>query len=180
MKKYYIVFIIAFLFGACQTKQDIKANGHLVPLDTTRIYNNNILSDTAKMKSSDPNTGVKKTVTTTTTTTEPLNNGASDVVKNKAVVAAGRKSTIQHKGSGATYVEPSPVRPKGISSAAKGAAIGGVGGAIVGGVIGHNAKGAIIGGVLGGGAGYAIGRSKDRRTGRVARGRAYRRHKRRN
>ena len=176
MKKYIIVFTIAFVFGACQTKQDKKVNGNLVPIDTTLFYNNSILSDTAKMKSADSNVSVKKTVTTTTTTIEPLGNGKSAVVNDKAL-APKRKSTLQRKGRGATYVEPAPVKPKGMSSAAKGAVIGGAGGALIGGVIGHNVKGAVIGGVVGGGAGYAIGRAKDRRTGRVAQGRAYRRHK---
>ncbi|MFL5773029.1 MAG: hypothetical protein ACJ75F_07725 [Flavisolibacter sp.] len=57
---------------------------------------------------------------------------------------------------------------KGWSKAAKGAVIGGVGGAAAGAVINkkNRAAGAVIGGVLGAGAGYGIGRSKDKKDGR--------------
>ncbi len=46
---------------------------------------------------------------------------------------------------------------KKISSQGKGAIIGGVGGAIAGGIIGHGAGGALIGGAIGAGGGYVIG-----------------------
>lgn len=55
---------------------------------------------------------------------------------------------------------------KGVSKKAKGAVIGGVGGAVAGRVIaGKNGgtKGAIIGGVTGAAAGGAIGRKKDKK-----------------
>src|SRR5690606_6802642 len=58
---------------------------------------------------------------------------------------------------------------KGWSKAAKYAAIGGGGGAILGAVINkrNRVAGGIIGGVLGGGIGYGIGRSQDKKDGRV-------------
>ena len=185
MKKLFAVLAVASIFGACQPKQDLNVNRNLVPLDTTRLYNNSILTDTAKTRLTDPNMGVKKTVTTTTTTIEPLAAGAAGAaVGAGAVAATHHRGTVHHRsssyssgGGGGTYVAPAPSRPRGMSSAAKDAAIGGVGGAVLGGVIGHSVGGAVIGGVLGGGAGYAIGRSRDRRTGRVAQGRAYRRYK---
>ena len=43
------------------------------------------------------------------------------------------------------------------SKRAKGAAIGGGAGAVIGGVADHSVKGALIGGALGAGAGYIIG-----------------------
>src|ERR1700712_2815287 len=49
-----------------------------------------------------------------------------------------------------------------MSNRAKGAIIGGAGGAIAGGLIGHNVGGALIGAGLGAGAGYVIGDAKDR------------------
>lgn len=57
----------------------------------------------------------------------------------------------------------------GWSKAAKGAVIGGVGGAAAGAIINkrNRGAGAVIGGVLGAGAGYGIGRGKDRKDGRV-------------
>lgn len=49
-----------------------------------------------------------------------------------------------------------------MSTRAKGAIIGGAGGAVAGGLIGHNVGGALIGAGLGAGAGYVIGDAKDR------------------
>jgi outer membrane lipoprotein SlyB len=67
-----------------------------------------------------------------------------------------------------TPAQPQPVEKKGMSKAAKGAIIGGVGGALVGAAVSKKkGKGAIIGGVAGAGGGYVIGRSKDRKDGRV-------------
>lgn len=54
---------------------------------------------------------------------------------------------------------------RGWSSRAKGALIGGAGGAVAGGLIGHGVGGALIGGAAGAGAGYLIGRHKDRKRG---------------
>jgi hypothetical protein len=57
---------------------------------------------------------------------------------------------------------------EGWSKAAKGAVIGGAGGAAAGAVINkrNRAAGAVIGGVIGGAAGYGIGRSQDKKDGR--------------
>jgi uncharacterized protein YcfJ len=46
---------------------------------------------------------------------------------------------------------------KGLSQQGRGAIIGGAGGAVVGGLIGHNVGGALIGGAIGAGGGYVIG-----------------------
>jgi membrane-bound lytic murein transglycosylase len=62
----------------------------------------------------------------------------------------------------------STAKKTGWSKAAKGAVIGGAGGAVIGAVVNkrNRAAGAVIGGVLGAGAGYGIGRSKDKKDGR--------------
>jgi uncharacterized protein YcfJ len=52
---------------------------------------------------------------------------------------------------------------KKISKQAKGAIIGGAGGAVAGGLIGHGVKGAVIGGAIGAGGGYIIGNEARRR-----------------
>lgn len=52
---------------------------------------------------------------------------------------------------------------KGISKQGKGAIIGGAGGAIAGGLIGHNVGGALIGGAIGAGGGYVIGNEARKR-----------------
>ena len=49
-----------------------------------------------------------------------------------------------------------------MSNRAKGAIIGGAGGAVAGGLIGHGVGGALIGAGLGAGGGYVIGDAKDR------------------
>ncbi|HRD58445.1 MAG TPA: glycine zipper domain-containing protein [Ferruginibacter sp.] len=56
-----------------------------------------------------------------------------------------------------------PAKKKGVSNSAKGAIIGGVGGAVAGAVIGKNAKGAVIGGVVGAAGGYILGKKKDKK-----------------
>lgn len=60
---------------------------------------------------------------------------------------------------------------KGWSKAAKGAVIGGAGGAVVGAVVNKRdrAAGAVVGGVIGAGVGYGIGRAEDKKDGRVRR-----------
>ncbi len=68
-------------------------------------------------------------------------------------------------GTGTGTATPAPVKKReGWSDAAKGATIGGVGGAVAGAVIGKGAKGAIIGGVVGAAGGYILGRKKDKAT----------------
>ena len=60
-------------------------------------------------------------------------------------------------------------KKEGWSKAAKGAVIGGAGGAIAGAVINkkNRAAGAVIGGVIGAGGGYVIGRKMDKKDGRI-------------
>lgn len=59
-------------------------------------------------------------------------------------------------------------KKQGWSKAAKGAVIGGAGGALVGGTVSSNKPaGAIIGGAIGAGTGYLIGRGEDKKDGRV-------------
>lgn len=67
-----------------------------------------------------------------------------------------------------TTVPEAPAKPKGWSKAAKGAVIGGVGGAVTGAILSKNkVVGAIIGGVVGAGGGYVIGRKGDKKDGRI-------------
>ena len=73
-------------------------------------------------------------------------------------------------GTGSGDVGTAPVEKKkneGWSQAAKGATIGGVGGAVAGAVIGKGAKGAAIGGIIGAAGGYILGRKQDKKSGRA-------------
>lgn len=68
------------------------------------------------------------------------------------------------QGTGTTATQK-----KGWSKAAKGTAIGAVGGAALGAIVAKKNRGlgAVIGGVVGGATGYTIGRAGDRKDGRV-------------
>jgi hypothetical protein len=79
--------------------------------------------------------------------------------------AKARTRTVYRTSSGSTTTAPAK---KGWSKAAKGAVIGGAGGAVLGAVINkrNRVAGGVIGGVLGAGVGYGIGRSQDKKDGR--------------
>lgn len=187
MKKIIHVFIAGSLLAACNSKSktELDANKQLTPLtDSSMIYNNSILTDTGTVITTDPSRNAISRSTGTVVPMAPHRIGSSPAPR-----STGSRGTSESRGSnsgrsnsssgnsGTVYTEPAPSRPEGMSSAAKDAVIGGVGGAVVGGIIGKG-KGAVIGGVIGAGGGYVIGRSKDRRTGRVAQGKRYRRYKR--
>ena len=99
---------------------------------------------------------------------------ASDSVEFKAFQqwkAKETPKTVVYTTATQPTVQSQPVvaKKKGWSKAAKGAVIGAGTGAIIGAVIdkNHRGTGAIVGGIIGGGTGYAIGRSKDKKSGRV-------------
>jgi hypothetical protein len=80
-------------------------------------------------------------------------------------------SSSRSRSSGGGYSNSTasyPAKKKGWSKAAKGAVIGGAGGAIAGAVINkrNRAVGAVVGGIVGGGGGYILGRQMDKRDGR--------------
>jgi YMGG-like Gly-zipper len=86
--------------------------------------------------------------------------------------STGTAGTGTTSGSGNTGGEvattPEVKKKKGWSDAAKGATIGGVGGAVAGAVISKNkGKGAVIGGVIGAAGGYILGRKADKKSGRA-------------
>jgi hypothetical protein len=85
---------------------------------------------------------------------------------------SGVSSSGSGVGTSTSAGEAKTTAKKGISKAAKGAIIGGVGGAIAGAVINkkNRGMGAVIGGVIGAGGGYAIGRGMDKKDGRVGSG----------
>lgn len=85
--------------------------------------------------------------------------------KAEAEAIASRPVINNYNTTTGTAAQP---QRKGMSSAAKGAIIGGAAGAIGGVIVDKkDGRGAIIGGAAGAGAGYLIGRDKDKKTGRV-------------
>jgi Glycine zipper len=150
--KYVLLFFALASVISCQNRQaEIDAQKNIIPFDTAALYRSNYYTDHAADNSMAP--------------------GAVGYNNTRRV---NQNSGARRSYSNRTRYAPAPSKPRGISAAAQDAAIGGVGGAILGGVITHRVGGAIIGGAIGAGAGYAIGRARDRKTGRVARGRAYR------
>lgn len=79
--------------------------------------------------------------------------------------ASGTKTVYRDR---TVYKEAPVAERRGISKTAKGAIIGGTGGAVVGAVVNKKDRvaGAVIGGVIGAGAGAVIGRQADKRDGR--------------
>ena len=186
MKKLLLIFAGASIFAACNNnpKNGLETTKQVVA-DTGRIYNNNLYTDTAAsvpavapggtLKSTRQttvrdNTGVH-TVTTTTTTSNTPNGASNRSTRHTAHHRASSSgngtlasnSGTSNSGTGTTQ----PVRKKGWSKAAKGAVIGGVGGAVAGAIIDKkHGQGAVIGGVVGAAGGYIIGRGKDKKDGR--------------
>lgn len=152
--------MVASIFVACNSKSDLDAKKDVILVDTSGMYKSNIMTDTGSV------------ITTTTLT----NGNKNTAVANKQITNTNRTVTTRNNrnGSGNTASTSNNTstttvrRKRGWSHAAKDATIGGVGGAVLGAVISKNhVKGAVIGGVIGAGGGYILGRSKDKKEGRV-------------
>lgn len=163
MKKLFIAIAITSTFVACKSKTDkptidkelilLQQNATGSYLTDTGVANNKIdkTADVAERPNAVPaKTGTTKSSNNATAST---NSGSSSNTGTNTNSGTSTNSTNNEK--------------KGISKAAKGAIIGGVGGAVTGAVIGKNAKGAVIGGAVGATGGYIIGRSQDKKDGRV-------------
>ena len=178
-------------------QKDLNVKKDFVLMDTTKIYPNGSLSDTGMVTRNTvvappvvtaPVIREKQLTTRKATNTKPaVNNNPSQTNNNSSnsntstnntkntttppATGVGNTGATAAKGGskGDTVATVPPVAKKkeGWSDAAKGATIGGVGGAAAGAIIGKNAKGAVIGGILGAAGGYIFGRKKDRQSGRV-------------
>lgn len=90
------------------------------------------------------------------TTGTEASSGSGTTVSNEGDVAVNEPTEL-----------PQPAKKEGWSKAAKGTAIGGASGAVIGAVLSKNkTKGAVIGGIVGAAGGYIFGRSKDKKDGR--------------
>ena len=177
MKKFLTIALLAASLVGCKSKEsDISTDKDIIILgDSSKLIPGSTLTDTALLITTNADG---------TTSAEAVVPGEKKVVP---VVPVVRKSTPTKSGSNTsssssgsgtsnsgtsgagtnTGTTSNTTQKTGISKAAKGAIIGGVGGAAAGAVIGRNAKGAIIGGAVGAAGGYIIGRKKDRNDGRV-------------
>ncbi|MBC7936727.1 MAG: hypothetical protein H7Y86_15355 [Rhizobacter sp.] len=164
MKKVFYILLVSASFAACKGKKtDLETSKEMVSL-TDSSYNSSYLTDTGAVANADEyaNDGVVSgKATVPQRATAPRNSSNSGGGSTASSSGGSSQGSTGSTGTTATN------QKKGISKAAKGAIIGGVGGAVAGGVIGKNAKGAVIGGVVGAAGGYIIGRSKDKKDGRV-------------
>ena len=165
MKKVLYLFVVVAAFAACKGKKsDLNANKEMVVLTDSSFYNSSYLSDTGAVSNTDE--FINNGVVVSGKSTVP----AKAVAPRKTTRSSSNNSGTYNSGSGSTSqgnTATTTNRRRGVSKAAKGAIIGGVGGAVAGGIIGKSGKGAVIGGVVGAAGGYIIGRSKDRKDGRV-------------
>lgn len=157
-----VLFAFTLIFMACKSKNE--TNKDIVGIDSAAYYKNNMLADTAKSEALAPGTTKKVVETrnpdgTITTVTTTSNNKTTSATK----TGTTSPRTVASSGTGTTTT----TAKKGWSSRAKGAVIGGVGGAVVGAAVSKKkGKGAVIGGVVGAAGGYIIGNEKDKKDGR--------------
>jgi hypothetical protein len=156
-------FVLAVLMSACNsTPKTAAMNSNVMPgTDTTGLAQfqqwkaKNELAAMAQFQ----NMAAPQPATTT-------------IVKYVPVSSTRTRSTSSRSSGGSMSSSSSNTaqasQKKGWSKAAKGAVIGGVGGAAAGAVINkkNRALGAVIGGVIGAAGGYGIGRGMDKKDGR--------------
>ncbi len=144
-----MICAVVSVFAACKSKT-VDTTKDVTGLDTTLMYKNNVYADTAVIQ-----TGT----------------AAPGATRSQHSYPARRSSTGNYPvatQSTNTGTQSQTTQKKGWSHSAKGAVIGGVGGAVAGAVISKKkGKGAIIGGAVGAAGGYIIGRAKDKKEGRV-------------
>lgn len=179
MKK-ILPIALTLLIGlaACKsgTKNDLDSKKEIVLSDTTRVYPNNSASDTAVITKTTPvvaapilatplpNSHVSKAPTKTVVkNTKPSQSPTATTTTPVATTTGTTTTTTTTPATTTTTAPVAPEKKKGWSNSAKGAVIGGVGGAAAGAVIGKNGKGAIIGGIIGAAGGYIIGKKKDKK-----------------
>ncbi len=163
MKQIFPILALAVTLGACKAKiNEADMNKNMVLVDTTGLYKNNVLTDVGNNKF----VITEKPVVVEPVRTTPARNPVRRASTNNS-------NTVYSSGTNKSTNAAYPQRDKGWSDAAKGTAIGGGAGAILGAVVSKNNRGlgAVIGGVVGAGGGYVLGRAQDRKSGRVERAR---------
>ena len=170
-----IIALAAFL-AACDSNSNLETDKNVVTTDTSSMYNSNASSDTAVTEPvvTEPAPAAPvKTITRTKTVyvdrtpkstkpvTQPSQNNTVNTTPSTSTTGTG--STTGTTGT----TSPAPTanqKKEGMSSATKGAIIGGAAGAVGGAIISKKkGKGAIIGGVVGAAGGYILGRKKDKK-----------------
>ncbi|MFC4263124.1 YMGG-like glycine zipper-containing protein [Ferruginibacter yonginensis] len=181
--------IAATILAACNSKKEpsLEVNKNIVFTDTAALRLANGSTDVAQPTTAVATTqpSAKPQVQTITkivrviekqpapapvvvnTPAPPVETPKAAEPTTTAPANTGEGTTASTGNTTATTPVEAPKKPTGWSEAAKGATIGGVGGAVAGAVIGKGGKGAIIGGVIGAAGGYILGRKADKKSGRA-------------
>jgi hypothetical protein len=188
MKKVLLPLVIAsaVFFTACNSKKETTDREMVLLTDS--MYKSNLGSDTSATveqqapEMAEPQVAAPVVKTrkpaprkTNTTYNQPVRDNSSTttaplpVPQPTALPAPATTGTSGTETAGTgTTTAPEVKKKEGISKAAQGAIIGGVGGAVAGAVLSKKkGTGAVIGGVIGAAGGYILGRKKDRNDGRV-------------
>ncbi len=182
MKTTLTIFTVAAFFAACNSNPKTTEVTTTVPKDTAGLAEFNLNKEQQKeqqdlIQTEGVNDGTNNlsgntpaVVPHTHKSSAPAKRSTASRSTRSKSVGSGTSSSSGGSGtggSGTVAQAPQPAKKEGWSKAAKGAAIGGASGAVVGAVVSKKkGKGAIIGGILGAGGGYVIGRSKDKKDGR--------------
>ena len=159
---FFLLVTIAFLTGCNNGPGTIAVNKK----DTIHIKDTVVVIDTVKMP-----------VYSQNTETRPVN-PVENVSQHQHYKKVHHRYKNVNNTAAYSHSDPAEVVPgsadekpvkKGWSAAAKDATIGGAVGAAAGAIIDKKSSvtGGIIGSIIGAGGGYLIGRSRDRKTGRV-------------
>ncbi len=184
MKKFILPIIAVTLFASCARKSDdIQNERQIVLTDTVRMQPAVANADTAVTTSAAPVVQAPPRVIyierEAPTVVRRTTRRAAPAAQPEVIAPVNTPAPVSTSPDVATNNVPAPdpvdvtpipepvAKKKGISDAAKGAAIGGIGGAVAGAVIGKNGKGAIIGGVIGAAGGYILGKAKDKKAAQV-------------
>ena len=192
MKKILTIIATAAMFAACSNDKDLDTNKDVVLTDTSGMYKSNYSTDVSPVAANKEEVApatptrviretrvvyVDRTPKATKQTiheaspVEPVtapveqtqtNTGTSTLPGTTTPGSTGTVGTNTGNESGTTTPDETE-KKTGWSKAAKGAVIGGVGGAVAGAILSKKkGKGAIIGGVIGAAGGYILGRKKDK------------------
>jgi len=175
MKKILMVSAMSTIFFACKNNE-VATDKNAVFADTSLLRRSGLLTDTAHLADITNKNGItatsSTTTTVTTTTTTNRDGGAKATTTKKQSGSHASTGTLPAPDNG-NNPNPAPVtvqKDRALSDAAICTAIGAGSGAIIGAIVSKDkVKGAVIGGVVGGAGGYAVGRSRDVKSGRVAR-----------
>ena len=172
MKRFLSIFSIAAVMAACNTNPPVDIEARL------KAYQDsiNLAADTAGLAQFRTWKAQNELADPATYGQMQYAAAAAPAVATTRTTSSARRSSSRNygnSGGGSRSSESgntakAPVRKKGWSKAAKGAAIGGVAGAAGGAIINKRNRvvGGVVGGVLGGAVGYGIGRSMDKKDGR--------------